>query len=1375
MRIAVFATSPKDVFSGGRYHALMIAQVLARRGHESYFVTNNHPIFVDDVAPISEDNPVNIVVTSRFDIGADNRFDAVFIAPQMAPFPGFYKNAVRFARESDAGLILINYETPNWFNAYSPVKRPKEKWIEWEYVAREGALILCSAGESLKFAKQYYIDLPPETDFDVWQPAINSLACAAVPPQKREKLIVLFSRPSDKHKGGADIVDLIGPELSGYTIGVIIGNPQKSEQFLDMLRQRGNQHNVHIEPYFALSDHQKFVLLKRASCLVFPSYFEGYGYPPMEALAADTPCIAYDLPVVRENCGDLIRYAPVGDVDALRNELLKALQSGVTKTSSDQHVIHLTDVDERGKALEKTIKNYLEKRTKTLSSASDISIADWGLSPASIIHVNHRPHVLFALTGRVMIKDVSSKSKVIRSAQILQGPSNKGIKRYTIVLNLNEKIDLKKLRKEILKLHLVSGLVQLSLANLKISTRNVPWISEKFCGLNEVLQNGNKVMIIGWAYPAKPYDTLYLMDKSDRIIQLETAIKNLHYQKQCRDDIDVFCGFMSGVINLAEFNIDTLRLIFINEGVIVGKTKISATGVLKSSQDLLLIGHSEKDDEAVVEEDAGSNSRSIITTVEPKPIVIGPSVLSAPLISRRSFFENVIKKGHRKLILIYTGIRNATLRKQNLADIPIKWALNECSYKEDAGDIVVRGWSNQPDQIRVEIWDNDLRLVGVAENGQSRPDIASELGILGRDDFGFLYQGPYRGELDKGMIIRLLLGPKLITQKIVKSLTIKDRERFKVEDYLFEQRWNLLWMRGSYENDDVRLNKRLDKLEILKNEQVIAVAAIDEKLRPNGKAFLKWRVESVVEDIVEPGECLTVRITSRDGAERFGLYNVPIADKLMKNTSVHGGQLRHAGNGEHIFHRLNFLGESPDNKADHTILLIAHNLNAVERVEKRTALECVRRELNAKGVELICLHHSMQPAGCAIPEVNFFSAELKKLNDDLLIERKKKREPLIEKRNWQGYPQRKIFKVLSEQHSGPEHVDVAALNYAQRMLFGFLSALNRRPKPWSDVEKQTIDEVAKIETVIKAVKPSLVLLWHQWNSLAVLGRAVADRHGIPSAIIHEGMIPGTMTIDVQGMMAESDSTGVRLNARGRDVKPYFDQARHLIAEIKTKGLDRKPSAGTSAASQIIQAQRKRGIKTVFYAGVNDWQSGNLPADHPRAKVHSPYFMDTIDGLKALLGVAERMEFMVLFKPHPNLFPHSLEIEHDRLIYVREANATDCIRETDITLTLLSSLAYISLAHGKPTVLMGRNTLSGVQAAYELEDYNDLDACISDALLAKQHDQRLLKYESHIAALLKDHLYPYGEVTNFSMLTYRDTVQKLLEIMSDKKSDHVFEE
>jgi glycosyltransferase involved in cell wall biosynthesis len=62
-------------------------------------------------------------------------------------------------------------------------------------------------------------------------------------------------------------------------------------------------------------------LVAGAALLAFPSVYEGFGLPPLEAFATGVPVVASDLPVVREVTGELAALAPVGDAAALAEAL----------------------------------------------------------------------------------------------------------------------------------------------------------------------------------------------------------------------------------------------------------------------------------------------------------------------------------------------------------------------------------------------------------------------------------------------------------------------------------------------------------------------------------------------------------------------------------------------------------------------------------------------------------------------------------------------------------------------------------------------------------------------------------------------------------------------------------------------------------------------------------------------------------------------------------------------------------------------------------------------------------------------------------------------------------------------------------------------
>jgi len=61
-----------------------------------------------------------------------------------------------------------------------------------------------------------------------------------------------------------------------------------------------------------------------AELFVYVSLYEGFGLPPVEALACGTPVLASDIPVHREVLGDAAMYVESGNVKVMA-ECLEAL------------------------------------------------------------------------------------------------------------------------------------------------------------------------------------------------------------------------------------------------------------------------------------------------------------------------------------------------------------------------------------------------------------------------------------------------------------------------------------------------------------------------------------------------------------------------------------------------------------------------------------------------------------------------------------------------------------------------------------------------------------------------------------------------------------------------------------------------------------------------------------------------------------------------------------------------------------------------------------------------------------------------------------------------------------------------------------------
>jgi glycosyltransferase involved in cell wall biosynthesis len=78
-----------------------------------------------------------------------------------------------------------------------------------------------------------------------------------------------------------------------------------------------------------VSDAELRALLSGAAALVYPSRYEGFGLPPLEAWACGTPAIVGDTPSVREATEGRARYISPGDVTDLARAMVEALSGSL--------------------------------------------------------------------------------------------------------------------------------------------------------------------------------------------------------------------------------------------------------------------------------------------------------------------------------------------------------------------------------------------------------------------------------------------------------------------------------------------------------------------------------------------------------------------------------------------------------------------------------------------------------------------------------------------------------------------------------------------------------------------------------------------------------------------------------------------------------------------------------------------------------------------------------------------------------------------------------------------------------------------------------------------------------------------------------------
>ncbi len=95
------------------------------------------------------------------------------------------------------------------------------------------------------------------------------------------------------------------------------------ERRIGELRAEG----LDVRPLGYLAAPLFYEVMRRASVFAFPSRYEGFGLPPLEAMRLGVPCVVSDRGSLREVCGDAARYVDPDDARGLAETLAGLLAS----------------------------------------------------------------------------------------------------------------------------------------------------------------------------------------------------------------------------------------------------------------------------------------------------------------------------------------------------------------------------------------------------------------------------------------------------------------------------------------------------------------------------------------------------------------------------------------------------------------------------------------------------------------------------------------------------------------------------------------------------------------------------------------------------------------------------------------------------------------------------------------------------------------------------------------------------------------------------------------------------------------------------------------------------------------------------------------
>ncbi|QDV36247.1 glycosyltransferase family 4 protein [Tautonia plasticadhaerens] len=376
---------PKEGYSGGRYHAWVMGEVLAAAGHEVTFWTNARPAFADDFAGQHRLGSIRLSLTPDFGNPPVGPFDLVVVVPDLYGDRLVSHGALLLARRDASRVALLNFESPNWFNAHSPEPRDPALWDPAVEVGCWADLILSLTAIGNEFARAYYVDAARTALFRHCYPAINSTVADAVGDiPKRDQVICLtrFVR-GDSHKGAGELVHALGPEMRGMTFLLVVGRGDVDEAIMGPLKIRAEAIGARIELAWGLNDAEKFRRIKQSRAMLFLSYFEGFGYPPVEAQYCGVPCVSYDLPVLREVSGDALVYVPPGAHDALPGALAEAFAWPAQRCEAlRERIAHVARLEALASRIDSIVREVVDlPGPPAVRSAPRAAVRSWRRRP----------------------------------------------------------------------------------------------------------------------------------------------------------------------------------------------------------------------------------------------------------------------------------------------------------------------------------------------------------------------------------------------------------------------------------------------------------------------------------------------------------------------------------------------------------------------------------------------------------------------------------------------------------------------------------------------------------------------------------------------------------------------------------------------------------------------------------------------------------------------------------------------------------------------------------------------------------------------------------------------------------------------------------
>jgi len=232
-------------------------------------------------------------------------------------------------------VTVYDLAYPRFKNFFSDA-RSEEVRRQMSASIQHADVVICISDSTQKELLRFYPDTP-YNKLRVVYPG-RSEKFRVLSPDKNSQFndisspFILFVGKRKNYKNFKRLIDSFSRWKNNNETHLVVVGPDWSAQELNEYGSKPWFKNIHHLGY--ISDEFLVQLYNQASALVWPSFYEGFGLPLLEAMSCRCPIIAARMPVNFEIAGDVPFYF---DADST-NELIFMLEQAINIESSDSRL-----------------------------------------------------------------------------------------------------------------------------------------------------------------------------------------------------------------------------------------------------------------------------------------------------------------------------------------------------------------------------------------------------------------------------------------------------------------------------------------------------------------------------------------------------------------------------------------------------------------------------------------------------------------------------------------------------------------------------------------------------------------------------------------------------------------------------------------------------------------------------------------------------------------------------------------------------------------------------------------------------------------------------------------------------------------------------